>query len=120
MDIQTKTPSWDHFNDNFLSQSVENLTQEKTEEYKNIGDRYLGYDIDNIESVVDSNSVMLNSNGKQIKQDDEYNILQILKCIKSGLNISDLTEEEVKLLSNHANTEDKKKLQISIYNNIKP
>jgi hypothetical protein len=101
---QSRTPGWDHFNDNFLSQSVGNLDNATKTRCKNIGDKFLGYDINNIENIIKEDSVMLSSTGKKIELNDEYHLKQLVMCIQNGLDLEDITQEELTLLEQAAGT----------------
>ena len=102
-----RTPGWDHFNEHFLAQSIGNLNDEDKTRYKNIGDRFLGYDVDNIENIIKEDAVLLSSTGKKIELNDEYHLKQLLMCIQNVLDIKDITPDELKLLEKSADTTNK-------------
>ena len=101
---EQRTPGWDHFNDNFLSQSLGHLDNDTQARYKNMGDKFLGYDINNVENIIKEDAVLLSSTGKKIDLNDEYHVKQLVMCIQNGLELEDITPDELALLKKQSGT----------------
>lgn len=88
--------NWSHFNTHFLSNSLDKLDPETKERYKDIGERYLGYDENNLKK---RESIILTTNGTPyVFTEHDYN--SIIKSLRNGLNIDDLEDEELTFLKN--------------------
>ena len=86
---------WSHFNQNFLSKSVDKLSSDKKKYYQDVGERYLGYNKANLN---ETKSSFRTSTGEEVVIDDEYNLNEIIKCLKNGMEISDLEQYEIEFL----------------------
>jgi hypothetical protein len=104
--MTTRTKGFSHFNEDFLDKSKNLLDPSTKKSMESIGDKCGAYDGDYLEQIDNkSKSILYNSCGKAVVLDDIYKLKDIIRSIKSGLQLIDLESCEYKLLIRYANTE---------------
>lgn len=98
--------SWDHFKNSGCMSSFDNMSQEEQKRYKNIGEKYMGYDRDKLDP--NRGSVIYSSTGKQISTNKLF-INGIAESIRNGLEFSELEKDDLNALSTHYGTNYKEK-----------
>jgi hypothetical protein len=107
------------FDNPMAKHAMEQMDPETREYYKRVGEKFYGYDVDNLDpdKVYKDNS-LIGSHGKMVVMDDAYKLKQVIKNIKMGLDINDIREDEYRVLCVYTNMTDKDEIEKWVYTKI--